>query len=180
MMSHSQFWEEYRRRMAKKSSERPSVISGRRFVFVVTLIWGGTRILQILSQILCGILGSLNGYSFHGVAMIPMIIFYLLALYFGLRFAVIFPVFTGSIFIFETFKYGFYYISIAGDYGFDAHICALASIVAAYAQVICSILLVIDPHATFYFKTVRKIVGNLDTERMQEKYEQKKNKKNKQ
>ena len=50
MMSHSQFWEEYRRRMAEKSSKRPSIISGRRFVFIVTLIWGGTRILQILFE----------------------------------------------------------------------------------------------------------------------------------
>lgn len=176
-MTHRQFRQKRRELIEQAISDYPDIASGRLFIIVVTLIWTITRVIQILSELLSELLGSLIYYSFHNVLMLLVIAIYLAALYMGLRWTVIFPVFTGSILVFETFKYGLYDVLTSSDYFFDAHLYAFTYIVAAYGQILCSIMLAVNKRANSYFNTIRKITHDLELEDLQEKYEQKKKKK---
>lgn len=175
-MTYRQFRQKRRELIEQAIFDYPDIASGRRFVFIVTLIWTIIRVIQILSELLSELLGSLIYYSVHNILMLLVVVIYLAALYMGLRWTVIFPVFTGSILVFETFKYGLYNVLISSDYYFDAHLYALTYIVAAYSQILCSIMLAVDKRATSYFHGIRKITRDLEMEDLQEKYEQKKKK----
>lgn len=173
----SQFRQKRKELVNKALAEDSDIAFGKRFATVVVILWVSTRVLQLASTLLSILLGSLIVYSLHNVFMLLVIAIYLWALFLGFRWTVVFPVFMGGLLVMETFRYNLYYVLISERYALDAHLYALTYIVAAYGQILFSILLAASRRSRLYFDTVNQITQRMQMERLEERYKKRRHKK---
>lgn len=160
--------------VSQLSCENIAVFSGKRFASVIFLVWTITRILQISAELLCAVQGILIIYSWHNTLMLVVIGLFLAALYMGFRWMVIFPVFMGMMLVMETFAMDLYSI-LNPSCLLGARLYAITMIVAAYAQVVCPIVLLVNKNTKLYFDSVREITQWIVEEERRGKRERREN-----